>query len=120
VGELSRELEELPMRALLGAAFITYLPNAPEDVRRDKIHGWMDAIGIKMFDLRRFLSTESEQLKWKAEGLPSDELSMENALVILQVHIIQSNRWRGVGKGVGGRGALYFTVILFTVILNHL
>ena len=37
------------------------------------------------FDLRRFLSTESEQLIWKSEGLPSDDLSMENALVILQV-----------------------------------
>jgi len=33
----------------------------------------------------RFLSTESEQLIWKSEGLPSDELSMENAMVILQV-----------------------------------
>ena len=35
--------------------------------------------------LCRFLSTESEQLIWKSEGLPSDELSMENAMVILQV-----------------------------------
>ena len=35
----------------------------------------------------RFLSTESEQLIWKSEGLPSDELSMENAMVILQVSI---------------------------------
>jgi len=33
----------------------------------------------------RFLSTESKQLIWKSEGLPSDELSMENAMVILQV-----------------------------------
>jgi hypothetical protein len=33
----------------------------------------------------RFLSTESEQLIWKSEGLPSDDLSMENAMVILQV-----------------------------------
>lgn len=30
------------------------------------------------------MSTESEQLGWKAEGLPSDDLSMENALVILK------------------------------------
>jgi len=37
------------------------------------------------FDLRRFLSSEREQLQWKAEGLPSDDLSMENALIILQV-----------------------------------
>ena len=35
--------------------------------------------------LRYFLSTESEQLVWKGEGLPSDDLSVENALVILQV-----------------------------------
>ena len=85
VGELSKELQELPMRALLGAAFITYLPSAPEDLRRERIKSWMEAIGIRQFDLRRFLSTESEQLTWKGEGLPSDELSMENALVILQV-----------------------------------
>ena len=85
VGELSKELQELPMRGLLAAAFITYLPSAPEDLRRERIKSWMETIGIKQFDLRRFLSTESEQLKWKAEGLPSDELSMENALVILQV-----------------------------------
>ena len=31
------------------------------------------------------MSTESEQLVWKGEGLPSDDLSVENALVILQV-----------------------------------
>lgn len=42
---------------------------------------------LQEFDLRRFLSTESEQLTWKAEGLPSDNLSMENAVVILQVRL---------------------------------
>ncbi len=47
----------------------------------------MDTVGVSGFDLRRFLSTESEQLIWKGEGLPSDDLSMENALVILQVSI---------------------------------
>jgi len=36
------------------------------------------------FDVRKFLSTESEQLVWKSQGLPSDELSMENAMVILR------------------------------------
>ena len=30
------------------------------------------------------MSSESEMLTWKAEGLPGDELSMENAVVILQ------------------------------------
>lgn len=43
------------------------------------------------FDLRRFLCTESEQLIWKSEGLPSDDLSIENALVILQVNCVVFN-----------------------------
>jgi dynein heavy chain 2 len=73
------------MRALLAAAFITYLSAAPEDVRRNCLTSWMETTGVQGFDLRQFLSTESEQLIWKSEGLPSDDLSMENALVILQV-----------------------------------
>lgn len=85
MGEFSQELQELPKRALLASAFISYLSSAPEDLRRERIKLWMETVGISQFDLRRFLSTESEQLIWKAEGLPSDELSMENALVILQV-----------------------------------
>lgn len=85
MGEFSQELQELPRRALLASAFITYLASAPEDLRRERIKAWMEIVGVSQFDLRRFLSTESEQLMWKAEGLPSDELSMENAMVILQV-----------------------------------
>ena len=46
---------------------------------------WCEAAGLQGFDFRRFMSTESEQLGWKAEGLPSDDLSMENAIVILKV-----------------------------------
>ncbi|CAG5115632.1 unnamed protein product, partial [Candidula unifasciata] len=84
VGELSSELEVLPRRALLAAAFITYLSAAPEDERREFLRQWQSVVGVDKFDLRQFLSTESEQLIWKSEGLPSDDLSMENALVILQ------------------------------------
>uniref|UniRef100_A0A2C9KF65 Dynein heavy chain coiled coil stalk domain-containing protein n=1 Tax=Biomphalaria glabrata TaxID=6526 RepID=A0A2C9KF65_BIOGL len=69
-------------------AFITYLSAAPEDQRRNYLKQWQETVGVDKFDLRRFLSTESEQLIWKSEGLPSDDLSMENALVILQVHDI--------------------------------
>ena len=29
------------------------------------------------------MSTESEMLKWKGEGLPADGLSMQNAVIIL-------------------------------------
>ena len=85
VHELTSELEQLPKRAQLAAGFITYLSSAPEDVRRESMAKWCEAAGVHGFDFRRFMSTESEQLGWKAEGLPSDDLSMENALVILKV-----------------------------------
>ena len=84
VGELSQELEQLPRRAILAAGFITYLSQAPEDERRRRLSDWQECVGLELFDLRHFLSTESEQLEWKGEGLPSDDLSTENALVILQ------------------------------------
>ena len=47
----------------------------------------MHTLGVHQFELRRFLSTESQQLIWKSEGLPSDDLSMENAMVILEVKL---------------------------------
>ena len=85
VHELTAELEQLPRRAQVAAGFITYLSSAPEDVRKATMAKWCEAAGLQGFDFRRFMSTESEQLGWKAEGLPSDDLSMENALVILKV-----------------------------------
>ncbi|XP_029458286.1 cytoplasmic dynein 2 heavy chain 1 [Rhinatrema bivittatum] len=87
VAEITEELDTLPRRAQLAAAFITYLSAAPEDQRKASLDEWTKSAGLDAFDLRRFLSTESEQLIWKSEGLPSDDLSIENALVILQSHV---------------------------------
>ncbi|TMS07235.1 Cytoplasmic dynein 2 heavy chain 1 [Larimichthys crocea] len=84
MSEIKNELDTLPMRAMLAAAFITYLSAAPEDRRRHCLETWMAQSGLQKFDLRSFLCSESEQLIWKSQGLPSDDLSMENALVILQ------------------------------------
>ncbi|XP_053164065.1 cytoplasmic dynein 2 heavy chain 1 isoform X1 [Hemicordylus capensis] len=84
VSEIADELSTLPRRAQLAAAFITYLSATPEDQRKTSLDAWTKAAGLEKFDLRRFLCTESEQLIWKSEGLPSDDLSIENALVILQ------------------------------------
>ncbi|XP_068612804.1 cytoplasmic dynein 2 heavy chain 1 isoform X2 [Brachionichthys hirsutus] len=84
MSEIKNELDTLPMRTMLAAAFITYLSAAPEDRRKHCLETWMAQSGLKKFDLRSFLCSESEQLIWKSEGLPSDDLSMENALVILQ------------------------------------
>uniref|UniRef100_A0A665UBA6 Dynein cytoplasmic 2 heavy chain 1 n=1 Tax=Echeneis naucrates TaxID=173247 RepID=A0A665UBA6_ECHNA len=85
VSELKEKyLDTLPMRAILAAAFITYLSAAPEDQRKQCLEKWMVQSRLQKFDLRSFLSSESEQLIWKSQGLPSDDLSMENALIILQ------------------------------------
>jgi dynein heavy chain 2 len=82
--ELKAELEQLPLRALLASGFITYLSHAPEDERTSKLEHWKESAGVKDFNLKHFLSTESELLAWKTEGLPFDDLSLENGLVILQ------------------------------------
>ncbi|NXC70641.1 DYHC2 protein, partial [Anhinga anhinga] len=84
VSEIADELATLPKRAQLAAAFITYLSAAPEDQRKSSLDEWTESAGLEKFDLRRFLCTESDELVWKTEGLPSDDLSIENALVILQ------------------------------------
>ncbi|CAL1265870.1 unnamed protein product [Larinioides sclopetarius] len=82
--EIDQQLEELPMKTLLAAAFITYLSAEPEDKRRSVVERWCSDFGLEKFSLTQTLSTEREQLVWKNEGLPSDELSVENAICILQ------------------------------------
>ena len=86
VNQLNDKVQQLPRQALLAAAAITYLSQAPEDERREKMQQWIALVGLQKegFEMRSFLSSESDQLTWKAEGLPSDDLSVENALVILQ------------------------------------
>ena len=75
----------MPKLSLLSASFITYLAGQSEDKRVEYMSKWEQILSVDgKFDVRKFLSTESEQLVWKSQGLPSDELSMENAMVILR------------------------------------
>ena len=86
---------------LLAAGFTTYLAKAPEDVRSAMISKWQEITGVHGFIFKRVMSTESELLQWKSmvsifncfihfdcsnmhllQGLPSDDLSQENSLVI--------------------------------------
>ncbi|CAB1119429.1 unnamed protein product [Ectocarpus sp. CCAP 1310/34] len=44
---------------------------------------WSEALGLPPgFSFRGLMSTESQLLVWKGEGLPADDLSQENALVL--------------------------------------
>eukprot|EP01052_Picozoa_sp_SAG31_P000354 SAG31_NODE_11_length_38734_cov_21.263854_4_plen_1070_part_00 len=75
-------LDSLPVYALLAASFINYLGNEAEAERRERLAHWMQVTGVDDFKFTEFMSLESERLQWKSEGLPSDQLSLENALVI--------------------------------------
>ena len=46
------------------------------------IGSWQGITGVTNFSFKRVMSTESELLLWKSMGLPSDDLSQENSLVI--------------------------------------
>lgn len=94
LAELSEDLKQLPVNSLLAAAFITYLSFAPEDVRQPLMAEWQDLFGMKNFSFTTFLGSEKDQLQWLSEGLPSDQLSVQNALIILQVMVVIINMLR--------------------------
>ncbi|KAJ3116477.1 Cytoplasmic dynein 2 heavy chain 1 [Phlyctochytrium bullatum] len=76
-------LGQLSKNALLSAAFISYLTSASEDYRSKYMADWKQTCGLPDYDFRKAMSTESEQLLWKSQGLPADVLSIENAIAIL-------------------------------------
>lgn len=53
VSELESGLKGLPREALLAAAFISYLSEAPEDVRKATLAHWGRLLKVASFDLRR-------------------------------------------------------------------
>jgi dynein heavy chain 2, cytosolic len=81
-GQLHGDIGVLPLKMLLAAGFATYLAKTPEDIRADRIASWQGITGLPSFSFKRVMSTESELLQWKSVGLPSDDLSQENSLVI--------------------------------------
>ena len=74
----------LPIQTLMAAGFATYLGKTPEDTRVEALREWSQLCDLDRgdFDFRRLMSTESQMLQWKADGLPADAVSMENAIVI--------------------------------------
>ncbi len=85
--DLDTQLERLPTYMLLSAAFVTYLADSTEGVRAETLAMWSAQARLDGGDKFRFnsvMSTESQQLVWKSEGLPGDALSLENANVILE------------------------------------
>jgi len=79
---LVSSLQALPSHALVAAGFVTYLGAFPEDIRTTALADWKQRCDITNFQFMSFMATESDFLQWKAEGLPSDSLSMQNGLLI--------------------------------------
>ncbi|CCW60917.1 unnamed protein product [Phytomonas sp. EM1] len=95
IASLRMATESMPKRALISAAFMTYIPHTIEEVRQRYLRQWAERLGLMSsneegetaaVDVRciDFLRTESEILQYKSEGLPDDELSLENAVAILE------------------------------------
>ncbi|KAI8842138.1 dynein heavy chain and region D6 of dynein motor-domain-containing protein [Chytridium lagenaria] len=83
VKAIYESIASLTRNSLLSAAFVTYLTPASEDLRQKCVGEWKQACGLQEYDFRKAMTTESEQLLWKSQGLPSDILSLENAIAIL-------------------------------------
>ncbi|VDN60499.1 unnamed protein product [Dracunculus medinensis] len=80
--ELQKQHNQLEKFCLISAAIIAFLGSAPESVRFNAISQWRDLLNADNFDFLRFCTTEAGRLQWKNNGLPSDNLSLENAIII--------------------------------------
>jgi len=49
------------------------------------LNEWQQQMGTSGFSLTKFLGSDRQQIQWQAEGLPSDQLSAQNAIVVMQV-----------------------------------
>ena len=101
MSELEGETSAVGGHALLSAAFLAYLADEQEAARARMLSEWKEAFvtaglltaggggglakrdAVGGFSLLTFLSSEGQMLRWKAQGLPTDKLSSENAIVIL-------------------------------------
>lgn len=67
VHELTVEIDAMPNQTLLASAFVTYLPKCTEDARLARLEAWRSIVQVDKFDLRKFMTTETNQLRWKSE-----------------------------------------------------
>lgn len=75
--EHNTALQTLPACAAVAAAFMTYAASEAEAVRLELLREWRGLEGLQLpadFSFQGFLSTESELLQWKAEGLQGDQV----------------------------------------------
>jgi dynein heavy chain 2 len=79
-------LNDVPYHSLMASSFVNYLANKDEGERMAKLSHWQNLVKISGFSLVEFMSDESEILEFVSQGLPSDQLSVENALISLNTY----------------------------------
>lgn len=72
----------VPIRSLISSAYLTYMGSQNETVREKTLAEWCNTLQIQDYNFRTFLSSETQMLTWKKEGMPADTLSVENAIMI--------------------------------------
>ena len=82
------QMTTLPGDALLAASFLAYFGFFAHHHRVELATDYraqLEALGLKFkpdLSLVEYLSTPSDRLKWRGHGLPSDDLCVENAIVL--------------------------------------
>uniref|UniRef100_A0A183BTS1 Cytoplasmic dynein 2 heavy chain 1 n=1 Tax=Globodera pallida TaxID=36090 RepID=A0A183BTS1_GLOPA len=80
---LEDELKTVENCCLIGAAFITFLGGASEEMRAQTMGHWRGVCQLPAeFDLLNFLASETDQLRWKLEGLLTNNLALENGAIL--------------------------------------
>lgn len=82
---MSLSLENLLLSTLLASAFVTYLSECSDSIRNEKIEKWKYELKSNEFTFSKFMESECQILQWITEGLPSDETSHQNAIILKQV-----------------------------------
>ena len=86
--DLECDSRQLVMNGLIAAAYINFLSCVSEDERKQRLDQWLTKLAVEgkaQFSLKEFLTNEQQLMQWRSEGLASDNLSVENAVAILQV-----------------------------------
>ena len=80
---LEKDRETIATRCLLSSAYILYLGGSEENERFSKLSKWKSFLDLQgEFSINNFLVNETLQLNWKHEGLPCDELSISNVVIL--------------------------------------
>lgn len=87
------QLERLIGDSVLGAAFLCYLGPLNQEYRQTLLNDTFKADLVERgvpvtpdFTLSEFLADEAEIFGWRGEGLPADELSIQNGLLITRAN----------------------------------